>query len=382
MLKRGATEDIRALPAVIAGDPKTRTGIILAKSELAKKSGIRTGETLVGAKRKCRNLHIFPPNHEMYARYSDEMFALLSEYSDVIEKFSIDECWLDYTASRKLFGEPVEAAYKLKERIFRELGFTVNIGVSSNKLLSKMGSELEKPDKVHTLFPREIEAKMWPLPVSELFFIGRATARKLAPLGIKTIGDLAHTDESLLQSLLKPAMGKLVHEYANGIDNEPVTPNSVSDQKGIGHATTTDHDITDMEDAKKYLLALSDRVSARLRKLGSYARVVRIQIRRSDMSFSGKQHNVGKHICATDEIYAESVKLLRELWKGEPLRLIGVSVTDFDDTEAEQLSLLDTDDYAKSETIDKTVDKIREVFGDDAITRGTLLSGDIRAGKK
>jgi DNA polymerase-4 len=321
----------------------------------------------------CPELQIFPPDHALYERSSAKMFGLLSEYSDLIEKFSIDECWLDYTASVRLLGDPLKTAHEIKERMKRELGFTINIGVSTNKLLAKMGSELEKPDKLHTLFPGEIAAKMWPLPVSELFFIGRATVKKLAPLGIRTIGDLAHTDIELLESLLKPAQAKLVHDYANGIDTAPVTPEGMVEQKGIGHATTTAHDVTDRAEAKVFLLALTEKVASRLRRHGARAHIVHIQIRRNDMTFAGKQRRVEQPIGTTDEIYAEAVKLLGELWKGEPLRQLGVSVSDFDASDTIQTSLFDAAEKTKLESIDSTVDRIRETFGERAITRGALI---------
>jgi DNA polymerase-4 len=190
MLEQGYPMDIREIPAAIAGNPLNRHGIILARSIPAKKYGITTGQSLFEARQKCPELAMYPPDYDLYMLCSNAMYDILLEYSPLVERYSIDECFLDYTSSESKFGDPLEVAYEIKERIKAELGFTVNMGISSNKLLAKMGSELKKPDQIHTLWLEEIEKKMWPLPVRELFMVGRATSQKLQKININTIGEL------------------------------------------------------------------------------------------------------------------------------------------------------------------------------------------------
>jgi len=368
MLEKGAEEDIRLLPSAIAGDPERRHGIILAKSEIAKKAGIKTAMTLNEAFRRCPDLKLYPPSHSLYGEYSDKLYELLSEYTDVIERFSIDECWLDYTGSEKIFGTPEEAAAKISARIKEELGFTVNIGISTNKLLAKMASEMEKPDKIHTLYPNEIEEKMWPLPVRELFGVGRATEETLTKLGMKTIGDVAKADLSLLQNVLKPAMGKAIHDRANGIDDSTVTKAEEHESKNIGHSDTTSDDVVSEEEALYYLLSQSERVGVRLRKAGKKANVVTVQLKNSAFKTYSHQRKLSKSISTTTEIYSIASELFSEMWRGDALRLLGVSLSDLKDEEG-QISLFDE---KEADELEKTQDIIREKYGKDAITRGTL----------
>jgi DNA polymerase-4 len=381
-LKNGGEDDIRLLDAAIAGDPKTRRGIILAKSESAKARGVRTGETIGEAMRKCPGLRLFPPDHDLYAEYSDAMYEALLRYSPIIERFSVDECFIDYTASETLLGPPLEAAHRLKEQIKSELGFTVNVGVSVNKILAKMGSELKKPDMVHSLFPEEIEEKMWPLPIGDLFSVGRSARTRLLESGIRTIGDAARADSGFLKSLLGAAHGARVHEFANGVDASPVTPSDETDRKGIGNSTTTASDVTTAEEADKVLMWLCDKAGARLRKRGCYAKVISVSMRPSDFSRRayGHQRRLEVPVSTTDAIYTEARALFREVWKGEPVRNIGVHFNELSESREGQLSMFGPDsglpgtseatDTGKSENLDKAVDKIRERFGKDSVKRG------------
>ena len=380
MLKNGAAEDVRLIPAAIAGDPEKRHGIILAKSEPAKKFGITTAMTLSEARRRCSDLITFPPDHELYKVYSDRLYALLSEYTDVIERFSIDECWLEYTGSEKIFGPPEAAAVQISERVKKELGFTVNIGISVNKLLAKMASELQKPDRIHTLYPHEIEEKIWPLPMSELFGVGRSTAETLSKLGLRTIGDVARTDPALLAGALKPVMGRIVHDRANGIDDSPVIRDEENERKVIGHSDTTPDDVKTEEEALYYLLSLSERVGLRLRKADKLACVINVQLKNSAFKTYRHQKKLPAPISATSDIYAAAAELFGEMWRGDALRLLGVSLADLREPGEEegQLSLfdvIDTDTGEKQkekDALEKTQDMIRERFGNDAITRATL----------
>ena len=381
LLEHGYPVDVRNVPSVIAGDPGERRGIILTKSIPAKRCGIVTGESLRSAYEKCPSLLAFPPNYDLYMSSSEAMHGILSGYSNIVERYSVDESWLDFTDSAATFGDAVSAAREIKDRIKKELGFTVNIGVSVNKLLAKMASELKKPDMVHTLFPDEIPAKMWPLPVSELFYAGRATAKKLAGINIETIGDLAAADIELIKAVLKPAHGGLVWDYAHGIDDTPVADVCVINQKGVGNSTTTPADVTDPEEAKLFVLSLTERVAHRLRKLASYARVVCVSIRRGDegLTFAGRQHRLDRYVGTTDEIYDEAIRLLFSLWHGEPLRHFGVSVTELVREDRLQTSIFDRLGSDKLAVLDRTVDKIRAVYGDASIVRGAFINSEIGA---
>ncbi|MDD4445692.1 MAG: DNA polymerase IV, partial [Eubacteriales bacterium] len=244
LLERGGTLDLRTVPSVVGGSQASRHGIVLAKSIPAKKVGIKTGESLFEARQKYPKLLVVPPDYDLYMNCSDAMYGILRQYSPLIQRYSIDECFVDYTASAHRFGDPLSLAERIRERMRRELGFTVNIGISCNKLLAKMASELEKPDRIHTLFPEEIESKMWPLPVAELFMVGRATAARLARINIRTIGELAAMDRHQLRVMFK-SHGERIGQYANGIDSSPVVPNDRIVQKGIGNSMTVFYDVTD-----------------------------------------------------------------------------------------------------------------------------------------
>jgi len=374
LLQNGYGTDIREIPSAIAGDPNNRHGIILAKSIPAKKYGITTGESLFEARRKCPELQVFPPEFDLYMKCSQEMFNILKEYSPLVQRYSVDECFLDYTLSERKFGDPVKTAYEIKDRIKNELGYTVNVGVSCNKLLAKMGSELKKPDRVHTLFPEEIEEKMWPLPVEELFMVGRATAKKLKKMNINTIGDLAKTDVIYLKSLLK-SHGELVWNYANGIDPSPVTVNDEIDQKGIGNSMTLKYDVTDRKEAKMFLLSLSERVGMRLRKHGFKTGLVSVTVKSSGFERYSHQMKLYTYTDSTTEIYKYACRLFDQCWKGEPIRLLGVSVTNFKNPdEPEQISMFGEEKKEKEQALDKAIDAIRERYGQGAIIRGAFAN--------
>ncbi len=376
MLERGYPIDIRDIPAVISGDPLSRHGIILAKSIPAKKYGIGTGMSLFEAKKKCPDLAVYPPSYDLYMLCSNAMYQILLEYSPLVERYSIDECFLDYTASQGNFGDPIEAAHEIKDRIKKELGFTVNIGVSSNKLLAKMAGELKKPDLVHTLWTEELEKKLWPLPVGELFMVGRATAQKLEKINIRTIGDLAKADLNHMKALLK-SPGILVWEFANGIDEAQVTLNSQIIQKGVGNSTTISYDVTERTEARGILLALTERVAMRLRRLGYMAALVSVSIKTDGFMRYSHQLKLPNSVDSTTEIYEYVCVLFDECWKGEPIRHLGVHVSDFQSSEARQFSFFDKQDTEKLQAIDRTVDRIREKYGTRAIIRGRFANGTV-----
>lgn len=373
---KGGNVDLRELKAAVGGDIAMRHGIILAKSIAAGSCGVKTGETILEARRKCPGLILVPPNYNLYERCSRALMDILRQYSDQVEQYSIDEAFVDMSASCHLFGTPEETAELLRERIREELGFTVNIGISANKLLAKMASDFRKPDRVHTLYPHEIPEKMWPLPVSELFFVGRATAEKLFSLGIRTIGELAEAEPELLRSRLKKH-GVLIWGFANGMDGTEVLPLPPAN-KGYGNSTTIPYDVRDRGEAEKVLLALAETVGARLRKDEAKAEVVAVGIKYSDLSYHSHQRVLGTATDITAELYRAACGLFGELWDGKSVRHLGIHTSRirYGDT-FRQLGLFQEADYEKLACLDKTVDDIRERFGIDAVKRAIFLGQPI-----
>lgn len=375
-LENGDPVDLRDIPSIVGGDPNKRSGIVLAKSIPAKKYGIKTGETLYEAKQKCRDLVVAPPNYDLYIKCSNAMYALLCAYSSKVQRYSVDECFLDYTDSTKLFGDPIQAAATIKERIKNELGFTVNIGISVNKLLAKMASEFKKPDRLHTLFPHEIEHKLWPLPVEELFMVGRATSQKLRKININTIGDLAQTNVHYLKSLLK-SHGLLIWNYANGIDDSIVKNGGEIIQKGLGNSTTISFDITDSKEAYMVLLALSERTSMRLRDLGCLCSLVSVSVKTDSFVRYSHQKKLDAPTDSTTEIFHIVKKLFNEVWKQEPIRHLGVRVSEFISNDFYQLSFWDNQSKQKNQKLDTAVDMIRKKYGDYALVRSCFIHSNL-----
>ncbi len=377
-LKNGDSLDLRTIPSAIGGDTDSRRGIILAKSTPAKKYGISTGEPIGMALQKCPQLVCVPPDFPLYSHFSQRMFDLLSNYSDRIEQFSIDECFLDYTGMERLLGPPLETAEQIRTRIRNELGFTVNIGVSSNKLLAKMAGELEKPDKLITLFPEEIEKKLWPLPVQELFMVGRRTAPRLHKMGIHTIGELAHYPEPLLEKEFK-SFGRMLHAFANGLDDSPVAEAiETTEAKSIGNSTTTPYDVTDRETAYKILLALSETVSMRLRCSKSCTQEIAVVLKSSDFQVYSHQRQLMNAIDCTNAVYKTAKEIFDEVWKREPLRLLGIRAGKLCEEDCVQLSILD-EDWSKQKKADAAMDTLRLKYGKDTIRRSTFATGDLKA---
>ena len=376
MLKNGYKYDIRKTYAVIGGDEASRRGIVLAKSTPAKKKGVVTGETLYMARKKCPNLKSYPPNYNFYKKMSDSMFDLIRGYSPDIEQMSIDECFLDYTPVKKLYGNEVDFAYKLKKEIFEKLGFTVNVGIANNKLCAKMASDFSKPNKVHTLFEEEVESKMWPLPIDDLFGIGKKTAQKLHNLNIHTIYDLAYADSDKLYKYFKNQAMVMINS-ARGIGSDFV--NSIPDKpKGIGNETTLDHNIINKEDLYPYLLALSENVCLRLRRQDKYAYVVVVTLK--DKFFKRRSHQK-KLINATnitEEVYNISKEILSEMDTEDGIRLIGVRLDNLVDSSNHQVSLFESLDVREdNNALEKTVDFIKEKYGFKSIKKASLTDKSV-----
>lgn len=371
----GGKLDLRTIPSAVGGDISKRHGIILAKSIPAKKYNIQTGEPVVDALRKCPDLVLVPPNYELYEKNSKAFMAILRKYSDKVEQYSIDEAFMDMTGTQSLFGAPVIAANTIKDEIYQTLGFTVNVGVSTNKLLAKMASDFKKPNLVHTLFPHEIEKKMWPLPVRDLFFVGGASEKKLHSLGIRTIGELAKADVNMLKTVLKKH-GEVIWNFANGMDVSLVEPIPM-DNKGYGNSTTISFDVTNAETAKMVLLSLAETVGRRLRKDDARIEVVAISIRFYDLTYVAHQRVLKSATNITKEIHDAACRLFDELWDGTPIRHLGVHASRVSrNSNNRQLSLFDDTDYEKLEKLDHAVDSIREKYGMDAIQRASFLKQD------
>ena len=375
MLKNGNDLDIRTIPSIIGGDEARRSGIVLAKSMKAKECGVVTAETIYQAKKKCPNLQIFKGlPYKKYQEYSNSLYNLLLEYTDKIERFSIDECFLDMT--EYLRGDTlINKAKEISKRVREELKFTVNVGVAHNKLLAKMASDFKKPDLVHTLFENEVPTKMWPLPASELFMLGRKTVPKLYNMGIKTIGDLAKTDRELLIKKFGKH-GNLMWEYANGIDYSPVKYKKEL-PKSIGNSTTFPKDITNKEELEQILLALTEQVTFRLRKYNLLANVVNVQLRTNKFENFSHQSRLDFTTANTKNIYEKAKKLLGEMYKkGVPFRLIGLKVDDLANKDEVQLSFFSKEDDVKQEKLDKIIDKINEKYGINSVERAGKMNLD------
>ncbi len=371
-LNAGEVTDLRTIASAVGGDSSKRHGIILAKSTPAKKYNVRTGEPIIKALQKCPELVLVPPNHDLYERCSQSLLHLLYQYTPDIEPFSIDEAFLDMTGACSGFASPALAALDLKERIKNELGFTVNIGISSNKLLAKMASDFKKPDMVHTLFADEIPKKMWPLPLEELYFVGRSTSKVLHGLGLKTIGDIANTDINILKAHLGNKHGQTIHQYARGIHNDSVE-SAESPNKGYGNSTTLSKDVTDYETANLVLLSLSETVAARLRASGVKCNCITVELTDCDFNHQTHQTTLLTPSNTANMIHQTARRLLKECWNGNPLRLLGIRATKLSTKDYSQMNLFDMEKNEKLEKLDKALDSIRSRFGTDAVKRARFI---------
>lgn len=374
----GEQTDLRNIPSIVGGDQEKRHGIVLAKSVPAKKYGIQTGEAIMTARQKCPELVIVPPDYGLYVNASRAFMEILRKYTDHVIQYSIDEGWAVFDGYEKVYGKgrEVELALKIKKEIYKELGFTVNIGISNNFLLSKMAGDLSKPDKVHTLFPEEIEKKMWPLPVSDLFFVGRATTRKLLNLGIKTIGDLAHADESMIKAHLK-TMGVVVRNYARGGDLEPYMYTHEAN-KGYGNSLTAPKDIITLAYADHLLLSLCETVGVRLRTDNVKISVVSVHITTYEFQYFNRQMQLLSPTDVTEEIYHAACEVLRLLWdKRTPIRQIGVHTSKVQADAARQYNLFDMDKYDRLAVLNRTIDDIRERYGEESVFRASFLGSNV-----
>ena len=372
LLKKGYPIDIREIPSIIGGSETERRGIVLAKSPVAKRFGIKTAETIYQAKRKCPNLKVIPPNYHWYYEQSTKLFEYLSQYSPVLEKFSIDECFIDMTGTNYLYKDYYQLAIKIKEEIKEKFGFTVNVGIGNNKLCAKMASDFEKPDKVHTLLKEEVEEKLWPLNVGDLFMVGKRTTEELNKLNIFTIKDLAMASDKILERQFKN-QARYLKEAAWGIDNTKVEPRS-SKTTSISTTETLTHDYTDEEKLKDILFRQTEDVTRELRKQKQYAKTVAVIYKNNSFRNYSAQSKLPYPTNSTKEIYKLVIEIFNKSYKKDPIRLIGVRLADLQETKERQLTLFEenTIEEDQEEEIQKTIDDINQKFGKSIVAPASL----------
>ena len=372
--------EIIGKPAAVAGDPKNRSGIILTANYEARKFGVKTTMVLHEALKLCPRLLLIPPDHHFYELKSREVMNIFSMFTPVIEQNSIDEAWLDMTGCEGIFGEPAESAKKIQERIKNELDLWCSIGISENKFLSKMASDMKKPLGITELWKKDIKQKLWPLPVQSMYGVGKQTAQKLQSTRIETIGDLALSNRDTLIKKLGKA-GAEIHQLANGIDNSPVTPRSQGDMKSIGRSTTLSSDISDIEYAKIILIKLSEEVGMTARKYEKKGRTVQINIKYANFTTITRQKSVPATYL-TKEIYSAVMELLQKNWnKDLKVRLLGISLSGFEaNLDTKQICMFqlpeisdEKNDAGKTYKLENTVDVIREKYGTSIISRAILM---------
>lgn len=377
LLNHGSKYDIREGYAVIGGDEQARRGIVLAKSMSAKKMGVVTAETLYSARKKCPALRVYPPNYKWYQYMSHSLFQLLSKYSPDIEVVSIDECYLDYTKVKNLYGDPYEFAKKIQKEILDTLKFTVNIGIAENKLCAKMASDFTKPYKIHTLYLSEVPEKMWSLPIGKLFGIGKKTSAKLIDLGIKTIGDLAHEEVSFLYPYFKNQAGHMI-DSANGKNDTPVV-SEASIPKGISNSTTLSRDIKNKEELQKIIITIADNVSIALRKEKQYAHVVGVTLKDNFFKTTSHQKKLKNATDVTSEIRATALELFQDMYHGQAIRLVGVRLDQLETKTNYQISLFENMEQREdSKKLDQTLDQLKEKYGHEVIQNGLSNTRKIR----
>ena len=369
--EQAANPELRNVPLIVGGDPEKRKGIVLAASYDAKRYGVKTTMTLNEAARLCPDAVFIRANHELYEEMSEQVMQIFAEYAPVMEQLSIDEAFLDMTGTEQLYGDLKQLARKIQNRIMDELMLPCSVGISSNKLLAKMASDFKKPMGITTIYPDDIKEMIWPLKVSELFGVGKKTAMKLNQLGIRTIGELAKTDIGVLSGLLGEGTAMMLHNYANGIDPSPVV-SSRDEIKSIGHEMTYPEDLTRIEDILRELLVLVDKTAYRLRQKGQKGKTISIKIKFNDFTLITRAHTISEVTDSADCIYQVAKELVTSCKIAKPIRLLGVTVSNFEDDSIKQLSLFSQDNDRKK--LDSMLDEIRGKYGFDAIKRAASLT--------
>jgi len=374
--------ELAAVPMAVCGEADKRHGIILAKNEKAKAFGVKTAETIWQAKRKCPGLVLVPPHHAQYRRMSEKVNAIYGRFTDLVEPFGIDESWLDVTGTTHLFGDGKTIADTLRDTVRHELGITISAGVSFNKVFAKLGSDYKKPDATTVITKENFRAVLWPLPASDLLFVGRAAEKVLSGMGIHTIGELAAADKALLHGALGK-LGDTLHRYANGLDDAPVRPEGARELKSVGNGMTFSRDLVGIAALRAALLPLADEVAARMRKHGVKCRAVQLQIRDPSFKTISRQRQLEVPSDLSSELAAAALSLLRQGWPdGKPVRMLTLTALSLLPAEeaGEQLTLFDDGAAAareKRERLERALDRIRARYGPGAITGGgTLHSPD------
>ena len=371
--------ELRTVPAAVCGDPKSRHGIILAKNEPAKQFGVRTAETIWQAKQKCPDLVLLPAHHELYLDYSKKVNAISDRFTDLIEPFGIDESWLDVTGSLHLFGGDARAlADRIRDTVREELGLTISVGVSFNKIFAKLGSDYKKPDATTVITVENFRRIVWPLPVTDLLFVGRAAAKVLKQYGVTTIGELAAFDRLALVELLGKQGGQLWN-YANGLENSPVAPaGTYTPPKSIGHGETFPRNLLRREEVSRGVAMLADQVAVRLRKHGMKASTLQLTIRDPNFKDICRQRPLATPTNTARELHQAALDILARSWKsGAPIRAITLTAHNLiPETEAaEQLDLFRQSapgQRDRVEALERTMDAIRAKYGRDAVTVAAL----------
>ena len=374
--------EYRGVPMAVCGSVEERHGIVLAKNELAKKYGVQTAETVYSAKRKCPSLVIAKPHYEEYTKYSKRVNAIYARYTDLIEPFGIDESWLDVTASRKLFGTGEEIAERIREEVKREIGITISVGVSFNKAFAKLGSDYKKPDAVTVINEENYQRIVYPLPISDLLFVGRKTEQQLKNMGIRTIGELAATSlEFLVQRFGK--MGELLHKYSNGKDDSPVTVPVEGECKSVGNGQTFRRDLLTREEWRAGVDYLSDKIGARLRAIGMRCSTVSVSIRDEKLHSIQRQRPQHPPTDVASEIADTAFSIISDEWReGDPIRTLTVTASNLSktDTLTEQINFFEdsnSSEHEKNQKRENAMDIIRQKYGGNSITKGNLMASDL-----
>ena len=380
LLEHGYKKDIRKVPSVIGGDPKTRSGIVLAKSPIAKKYGIVTAETLYSARKKCKDLEVYPPDYKWYYKKSRELMDYLKQYSPIQEQFSVDECFLDMSGMKYIYDDLIKLAYHIKDEVKEKFGYTVNIGIGNNKLCAKMASDFEKPDKVHTLLKDEIATKLWPLDVGDLFMCGKRTKQELNKLNIYTIKDLAHKDKKYLEKHFK-TQGTYLYNACRGIDTSLVEETHSKNQS-ISVTETMPHDYSDRDELKEIIFRQTEEVTRELRSKELFVKTVGVIFKNSNFISYSAQTTLNKPTDNTKEILKKIYEVFDNNYKDDEIRLIGVRLANLTKNKTEQISIFDTEDNEKQDNIQKTIDSINNKFGKSLIKPASLELISGRKSKK
>ena len=373
--------ELRDKPMAVCGDPESRHGIILAKNEIAKRYGIVTAETLWQARKKCPDLQTVPPHHKKYQHYSRLINEIYLQYTDMVEPFSVDESWLDVTASQKLFGNGKQIAAKIRHQVKKEQGLTLSAGVSFNKIFAKMGSDYKKPDATTVITQVNYKNILWPLDIRDLFFVGKATADKLQGIGIHTIGQLAESDRHTVTALLGK-QGSIIHDYANGLDQTPVSRfDEREDVKSIGNGSTFRRNLEGIQDIRTAVIALSDTVAVRLRQKKKKAFGVKVDIKDPSLKVISRQQQLDNPTNLAENIADAAVSIIEKSWNlRHPIRMLTVTAINLcPEDQAQQLSLFSSENIQNEtgEKMERTMDDIRKKFGKNAITFGRIIKNDI-----